>query len=250
MSVIIKEATVTTTALAVLLLAAAVAAQSQPLNLTAPANATLQNITLQQVDQAIPSFYAIRSCLPFNVLVLPSNASSNISATGPLGSPGDNTNGTGRVVFVAEQDVINATNVTVTNGVLALSLAHGFATRQAIQLTVYTALQPLVYAGSFGSGDLVLGPGIHTTSLAIYSSGVSQVKAFNMTVQDLAIVTTGYACMAASLLVCGSQATEMHCMRRVASWPVLAYVGRVCICIYLQSSPPITSPAATLIKPR
>ncbi|KAI8467716.1 MAG: hypothetical protein J3K34DRAFT_460251 [Monoraphidium minutum] len=114
----------------------------------------------------------VGSCVPFNVLVLPSPAGAASDGAGAggaagraasaSGSPTDGGNGGGgaRIVFNASYGVINGTNATVAGGVLALQLARGYETRLPVQLTVYTdPVRPLTYAATYGSGDIVLGPG-------------------------------------------------------------------------------------------
>ncbi|KIY97931.1 hypothetical protein MNEG_10034, partial [Monoraphidium neglectum] len=163
-------------------------------NATAPGAAQpgAANETLVSVDQPIPSFFAIRSCVPFSILVLPSKA----PPAGAPGSPGANASAAGaaRVLFNASGDVINGTNATVADGVLAIQLAHGFETHLPIQLIVYTdPARPLSYAAAYGSGDVVVGPGAANGSAfeAAGGGGGGRVIATGVDVQRVVITSSG-----------------------------------------------------------
>jgi hypothetical protein len=80
------------------------------------------------VDQPLPFFKGVRSCLPFNILV-----------AAPLQSPEGNTIETtnGRITITADPSVINATAVTVDDDILTLSLVgNGFVSVQPIKFIV------------------------------------------------------------------------------------------------------------------
>lgn len=105
---------------------------SEPLdtaNSSAPATAQPQ---LSKVDQTLPFFKGVRSCLPFNVLIAapqrPAGGDGNVAQTI-----------NGRISIVAEPSVINATAVAVEDDVLTLSLVgEGFFSTQPIVFIVST----------------------------------------------------------------------------------------------------------------
>jgi hypothetical protein len=70
-----------------------------------------------------PPAAAPSSCLPFSVLVVPSNTTLPPGAEAPPGAAA-------RISFTAERAVLNATNATVAGGVLALNLVQAFETSQ------------------------------------------------------------------------------------------------------------------------
>ncbi|GBF95661.1 hypothetical protein Rsub_08643 [Raphidocelis subcapitata] len=154
-----------------LLLAALAAAQAQT-SAAPPADggaapSPAPNATLVTAEQPIPSFFAIRSCLPFNVLVVPSNATLAPGAAPPPGAAA-------RISFTAEPAVLNATNATVASGVLALNLVQAFETSQPIRLTVTAAPgRPVTYAAALGSGDVVVAPGAALNATAFEATGGS-----------------------------------------------------------------------------
>jgi hypothetical protein len=84
-----------------------------------------------RVDQPLPFFKGVRSCLPFNVLI----------AAPQRPAEGDNTNGiqitNGRITIVADPSVINATAVAVEDDILTLSLVgDGFFSTQPVVFIV------------------------------------------------------------------------------------------------------------------
>jgi hypothetical protein len=140
------------------------------------------NQTLAYVNATIPSFYAIRSCLPFTVLVRPE------SYTGPPGTDARDA----RIEILADYYVVNATQASVSNGILALSLLHGFETNWPVQITVYTSpSRQLRYAANFASGTLVIGPGLNVSSFEVGNTGVGRVLAYDLTAEALRINSTG-----------------------------------------------------------
>jgi hypothetical protein len=82
------------------------------------------------VDQLIPHFRGVVSCLPFNILV-----------AAPQTPQGDNVrlSTNGRITITAEPAVINATAIAVEDGILTLSVRDGFFSKQPINFTVRRA---------------------------------------------------------------------------------------------------------------
>jgi len=77
------------------------------------------SLTTSRVDQVIPPFSGLRSCLPFNILLAapdPSTSSPNAASNG-------------RIIIDADYNVINATLARVEDGILTLSIPNGFEVR-------------------------------------------------------------------------------------------------------------------------
>eukprot|EP00879_Flechtneria_rotunda_P000060 GHRR01000092.1.p1 GENE.GHRR01000092.1~~GHRR01000092.1.p1 ORF type:complete len:513 (+),score=130.15 GHRR01000092.1:181-1719(+) len=154
-------------------------------NTTSPrSNAT--TLTTSRVDQTVPAFNGVRSCLPFNVLIIPATGAASQSATA-----GNTTEG--RITIEADYNVINSTVATVDDGILTLSLAGGFESQQPINFTITTPSsgQQLRYVANYGSGLLVLGPGLNTSVLRVAAPTVGQVQVVNATARSLIFSSSG-----------------------------------------------------------
>ena len=183
-----KSTRLASVAVVVLLAAALVSSQDQAPPATNGSSAGQQqqqpqvNQTLAYVNETVPSFYAIRSCLPFTVLVKP-ETSTSASGEAPQG---------GRIEMLADYYVVNATQAAVSNGILSLSLMRGFETNWPVQVTVYTSpSRQLRYAANFASGTLIIGPGLNVSSFEIGNNGVGRVLAYGLTAEALRINSTG-----------------------------------------------------------
>jgi hypothetical protein len=98
------------------------------------------------------------------------------------------------VSFAAAPAVINATNATIAEGVLAIQLAHAFETARAIQLTITTdPARPLTHAAAYGSGDIVLAPGaVNASELEVEgAAGGGRVVALGIDVDALSVRSAG-----------------------------------------------------------
>uniref|UniRef100_A0A383W198 Auto-transporter adhesin head GIN domain-containing protein n=1 Tax=Tetradesmus obliquus TaxID=3088 RepID=A0A383W198_TETOB len=193
-----QDATATTAA------AAPEANSTAALNTTAPAasntataasvptgNATdnATTLTLSSVDQQLPPFKGLRSCLPFNILLA---AAKENATAGNDTAASSNSSSSGRIIFQAEFAVINQTVAAIEDDVLTLSLAGGFESRQPINLTVVMpAAAQLRYVANYGSGAVVLGPGHNTTLLRLLAPTVGTIQAFNVTADTLAFSSNG-----------------------------------------------------------
>lgn len=227
---------------------------------SATSNATAAPV---RVDQTVPFFRGVRSCLPFNLLVAAPQKTGESSAMTI----------NGRITIIADASVINSTSVAVEDGILSLSLnGTGFFSNQVINFTVslesvevhdkrwclhgwteraisslhergasqgsptqryactqqsmlaptqladslswcavfppqrHTHTQPTTRytqvtippsGGEFesianhGSGMVVLGPGLNTSSLRVNAASVGQVRAINITTNILTFTGSG-----------------------------------------------------------
>lgn len=120
----------------------------------------------------IPPFDAVRTCVPFNVLVAKGDAN--------------------RVTVAAEEEVVNATRVQVAGTLVILSLAHGFTSVSPINVTVTSAeATALRSVQNSGSGTLVVGPGFALPDLEVASSGIGGVQVHGAAVQSLQVLASG-----------------------------------------------------------
>jgi hypothetical protein len=172
-----------------------------PLVITAQANSTgaasgqeLLNSTLSSVNQTIPSFYAVRACIPYNLVIEPTpfqGAAAGGSTNATNATSGASTN-QGRIQITADYYVINATQAAVVNGVLSLSLLQGFESHQPIQVTVYTSpSRQLRYVANYGPGNVVLRPGLNVSTFEVESNGVGQVLTYGVTADALRVRSNG-----------------------------------------------------------
>lgn len=98
-------------------------------------NSSMLAPTPARVDQPLPFFKGVRSCLPFNVLI----AAAQRPAEGGDGNVVQITNG--RLTIVADPSVINATAVAVEDDILTLSLVgEGFFSTQPVVFIVSVVL--------------------------------------------------------------------------------------------------------------
>ncbi|KAJ9509684.1 hypothetical protein QJQ45_011323 [Haematococcus lacustris] len=127
---------------------------------------------------SLPPFYAVRSCVPFTVLIAaPSNASSD---------------GNGVLLIDADVDVIQRISVSLSNGVLALSVTDDFVTNSTIKCTITPGnASGLSYVQNFGIGDLVVGPGFRSSQFSVSSTGIGSTYVFGLTTSTVRVVSTG-----------------------------------------------------------
>ncbi|KAL6758149.1 hypothetical protein V8C86DRAFT_1552181 [Haematococcus lacustris] len=127
---------------------------------------------------SLPPFFAVRSCVPFTVLIAaPSNASSD---------------GNGVLLIDADVDVIQRISVSLSNGVLALSVTDDFITNSTIKCTITPGnASGLSYVQNFGIGDLVVGPGFRSSQFSVSSTGIGSTYVFGLTTSTVRVVSTG-----------------------------------------------------------
>lgn len=130
--------------------------------------------TVVTTSVPLPIFSAVRSCVPFNVLV----------AVGANNS----------VTMTAEQEVVNATRVQLAGTLVILSLARGFTSASPINVTVTSSEKgALRSVQNAGSGTLVVGPGFQLPELRIESAGVGGVHVRGADIQRLQVLASGCA---------------------------------------------------------
>ncbi|KAL6765261.1 hypothetical protein V8C86DRAFT_1034806 [Haematococcus lacustris] len=145
------------------------------------ASATASNATSSDDTfgtATLPPFYAVRSCVPFTVFIAaPTNAS---------------TDGNGTLVIDADEDVIDNIDVSLSNGVLALSISDGFETNNSIKCTITPGNSiGLSHVQNFGIGDLVVGPGFSASRFTVASTGVGNAYVFGLTTGTARVISMG-----------------------------------------------------------
>ncbi|KAG2491469.1 hypothetical protein HYH03_010254 [Edaphochlamys debaryana] len=123
---------------------------------------------------------AVRSCLPFNVLVLPGSE----SGSGPNGS----------ILMSAEDAVLGATDISYApdTGILALSLSKGYESTRVINLTITAAnTSSLRYVQNFGPGNVVVGPGFNVSDFNAAATSIGGVLATGLTARRVFVTNTG-----------------------------------------------------------
>ncbi|GFH31464.1 uncharacterized protein HaLaN_30521, partial [Haematococcus lacustris] len=161
------------------------------------ASATASNATSGNSDDTfgtatLPPFYAVRSCVPFTVFIAaPNNASTDGNGTLVIDADEDvidNIDVSGRTCLSAR--VLSRPSITVSvpsqvslsNGVLALSISDGFETNNSIKCTITPGNSSgLSHVQNFGIGDLVVGPGFSASRFTVASTGVGNTYVFGLT---------------------------------------------------------------------
>lgn len=153
------------------------------LQATGPEAPTNMTVNMTSMQQAVPAFTGIRSCLPFNILVAAASTTSDTSSSSTNGS----------IVIQAEYNVINSTVAAIKDGILTLSLSGGFDSRQPINFTVVVpgGTSQLRYVANYGSGLVVLGPGHNVSSIRLVSPTVGQIEAVNLTAESVSLQSSG-----------------------------------------------------------
>lgn len=125
---------------------------------------------------ALDEFKAVRSCLPFNLLLAPSDD-----------------NETYAIAIEADGSVAEAINASVVDGVLAIGTVSGFNATGPIKATVTMPKGALQNLDKNSASDVVLAPGFELPSLTIMSSVVGRYLVFGVTVDELTIESAGTA---------------------------------------------------------
>ncbi|GFH19361.1 DUF2807 domain-containing protein, partial [Haematococcus lacustris] len=101
--------------------------------------------------------------------------------------------GNGSLALAADAAVISRVNVSVTRGVLSISIAPGgFATSRTIRCTLTTAnASSLRSVQSFGAGTVVVGPGFQLERLQVVASGASSTHVLGPTIEALNVSAAG-----------------------------------------------------------
>ncbi|KAG2440060.1 hypothetical protein HXX76_004174 [Chlamydomonas incerta] len=178
----------------------------------ATSNATVAGATLPG------DVTAVRSCLPFSILILPANTTSGGNSTAGGGSGGsssgssssDSGGGNATIVMSAEPGVINATDITYSeaDGILALSLSQGYVTRHVIDLTITTAnASSLRYVQNFGPGNIVVGPGFNVSDFSAAATSIGGVLVQGLTAGHAYITNTGTGTVALNGSLSGADVT-------------------------------------------
>ncbi|KAJ9517477.1 hypothetical protein QJQ45_024953, partial [Haematococcus lacustris] len=127
----------------------------------------------------LPPFHSVRACVPFIVLI----AAPEVASLA----------GNGSLALAADAAVISRVNVSVTRGVLSISIAPGgFATSRTIRCTLTTAnASSLRSVQSFGAGTVVVGPGFQLERLQVVASGASSTHVLGPTIEALNVSAAG-----------------------------------------------------------
>ncbi|KXZ46788.1 hypothetical protein GPECTOR_40g522 [Gonium pectorale] len=164
------------------------------------------NTTTTTAGASLPGdVTAIRSCLPYNILIVPGGGAAgappaeapapgmNLTADGASGG-GAGRGGNATIVMDADFDVINATDISYsqTDGILALSLAQGYVTNRIINLTIITAAKTsLRYVQNFGPGNIVVGPGFSPEDFSVAATTIGGVLVTGLNTSRAYITNTG-----------------------------------------------------------
>ncbi|PNW84538.1 hypothetical protein CHLRE_03g146807v5 [Chlamydomonas reinhardtii] len=152
---------------------------------------------------------AVRSCLPFSILIMPANdGNSNSSSSGDRSSSSGSSNAT--ILMSAEPGVINATDISysVADGILALSLSQGYVTRHVINLTINTAnTSSLRFVQNFGPGNIVVGPGFNVSDFSAAATSIGGVLVQGLTAGHAYITNTGTGTVALNGSLSGADVT-------------------------------------------
>lgn len=129
-----------------------------------------------ETTRDLDSFTAIRSCVPFNVLVSP--------------GPDDVTYA---LIIDAEPEVAAVVSAAVNDGVLALSTTGGFNTTRAMKVTVVMPNDSLAVLEKTAAADLVVAPGFVVDSLDVLSgaAGVGRFIIVGLTAEQITIENAG-----------------------------------------------------------
>lgn len=145
-----------------------------------PSNATGgvgEATTYYTATARLPPLIAVRSCLPFNILVKPRNDSEVATL----------------VELRGDQAVVKATVLSAsTAGLLTLSIAQGFVSTNPINLTIYTNdTQTLQFVQNSGAGSVVVGPGYDVNTLDVRTSGLGKVFVLDVQAKLVDITSKG-----------------------------------------------------------
>jgi hypothetical protein len=183
---------------ALLLLGAAFSASAQAQG-TAPVN-----LTTSRVDMALPPFSALRTCLPFNVL---------LAAPAPAPAPPtDVTGSVARALIEADYNVINSTTAALEDDTLTLSLAGPFESQSPVNFTIVLAPgSDLRAVSNYGSGLVVIGPGHNATSIRLTAS-LGDLQVINLTASELFFSGAGCGQARAALTAPLDIGSVIHCV--------------------------------------
>lgn len=126
----------------------------------------------EERELELEAFEAIKSCLPLNVLVAPTD-------DGP------------KLKVDAEEGVVGAVQAEVLDGVLVLSLSETIRTEAPAKVTVSAPKEGLVMVVNTGSGKLVLGPGFRGEALELSNDGKGELVAVDVEVPGLTVTNNG-----------------------------------------------------------
>ncbi|MEW5306594.1 MAG: hypothetical protein WDW36_009048 [Sanguina aurantia] len=106
--------------------------------------------------------------------------------------PADQPTSQSTALITAEARVINATILTVTNGILVVTVLHGFKTKQAIKLTITPATSSAIqFLENDGPGDLILAPGLQVPKLAVVVTGIGNLLAYGLAADSVSATGSG-----------------------------------------------------------
>lgn len=114
-------------------------------------------------------FHSIQDCLPFNILVQPSNKNEY------------------KLVVDSDVDLLNAIEIDVHAGTLYLGLKNGFKTEHVMKVTLYMPADTLKHISKSSQAQLVVGPGLDVSELTISARGAAGVYVFDAKVNSLAV---------------------------------------------------------------
>ncbi|KAL6760328.1 hypothetical protein V8C86DRAFT_2557342 [Haematococcus lacustris] len=136
------------------------------------ANTTVSDATSSNSDTVIDTitllpFIELRSCVPFTVLIAaPTNASTD--------------------------DVYNKIDVTLLDGVLALSILGDFETNNGIKCTITLGnSSSLSGVHNSGTGNLIVGPGFRAKNFTVASTAVGNTFVFGLNTSTAHVFSMG-----------------------------------------------------------
>lgn len=127
------------------------------------------------VVKTLEPFTAIRTCLPFNLLVTPSDDDSY------------------SFTIDADKSIEQALKLEVADSLLTVTTSKGFNSTTAIKAWVSLPKDKLLKIEKSAAADLVVGEGFVVDQLDILVNGLGQLSVFGLTANDLVLENTKIA---------------------------------------------------------